>query len=84
VLPEEVRLPAIKDSLRWEFERSQRHFERLLQAEFLMDRMTIADIVAAHCGRWAMLAKFPVGPALAAYTERLTARPAFQRATALP
>lgn len=83
ILPEQHRLPAIKDSLRWEFERSQRHFERLLTGEFLMgERMTIADIVAAHCGLWARVAKFPVGEVLAAYTARLTARPAFQRAAA--
>lgn len=82
VLPEERRLPAIKDSLRWEFDRSQRHFEHLLTGEFLMEKMTIADVIAAHCGLWARLAKFPVGEVLAEYTARLTARPAFQRAAA--
>ena len=81
-LPEEHRVPAVVDSLKWEFSRSQERFaERLGEGPFLMgEKMTIPDIIAAHCGRWAMSAGFPVGHVLKEYTERLTAREAFARA----
>lgn len=80
VLPEEMRLPEIKTSLRWEFERSQSKLaERLHDGPFLMgDTMTIADIIATHCGNWAQNAKFPVtAPAFIDYLDRMRARPAF-------
>jgi glutathione S-transferase len=85
VLPEEHRLPEIKTSLKWEFERSVRSFETLLgDGPFLMgETMTIADIIAAHCGGWAVTAKFPLeSPVFRDYVERLRARPAFARALA--
>ncbi len=84
VLPEDQRVAAIKDSLKWEFARScERLTERLGTGPFLMgDTMTIADILAAHCGRWARNAGFEIGPpALNDYLDRLLARPAFRRVT---
>ena len=83
ILPEDRRVPSVKDSLKWEFERSQRHFvERLGSNDFLMgERMTIPDIIAAHCGGWAITAKFPITePGFRDYVSRLRARPAFLRA----
>ena len=83
-LPEDRRLPAVKDSA------------RLDAAEALAalpapggfaagDEFTVADIVLAHCIRWATNAKVePIPDALAAYAARMTERPAFQRAAALP
>jgi glutathione S-transferase len=85
ILPEEHRVPDIKPSLKWEFERSVTAFETLLgEGPFLMgETMTIADIIAAHCGGWAIGAKFPVeSPVFRDYVERLRARPAFARALA--
>ncbi|MGI1662337.1 glutathione S-transferase family protein [Palleronia sp. KMU-117] len=85
VLPEEHRVPEVKPSLKWEFERSVRAFETLLgQGPFLMGEvMTIADIIAAHCGGWAIGAKFPVeSPGFRDYIDRMRARPAFARASA--
>lgn len=85
ILPEELRLPEIKTSLKWEFERAIAHFETLLgDGPFLMgDTMTIADIVAAHCGGWAIAARFPMeSDGFRAYVDRLRARPAFARAAA--
>jgi glutathione S-transferase len=85
ILPEEHRVPEIKPSLKWEFERSLRSFETLLgDGPFLMgETMTIADIIAAHCGSWAVTAKFPLeSPVFRDYVERLRARPAFARAVA--
>jgi len=82
-LPEDMRMPAITDSLKWEFARScERFLARLGAGPFLMgDTMTIADIIAAHCGRWAKNAGFPVSPPeFSAYVERMITRPAFRRA----
>ncbi len=84
ILPEAMRLPALKPVLIWEYER---HIERLaaaLTGPFLMgEQMTVPDIVLAHCLRWASVAKFPApAPVLADYLARMTARPAFTRAMA--
>ncbi len=84
VLPEEKRVPEIKDSLKWEFERSQTHLaDRLGRNEFLMgDVMTIPDIIAGHCGGWAKSANFPISePIFSDYVDRLRTRPAFLRAS---
>ena len=83
VLPKERRMPDIKDTLKWEFERSLKHLAtRLGDRAFLMgETMTIPDIIAAHCGNWAKSAKFPISdPAVCDYMDRLRARPAYARA----
>jgi glutathione S-transferase len=85
VLPEQMRLPAIKESLRWEFERAQSRLgETLGDKPFLMgETMTIPDILLAHCMRWAANANFPVTDArIIVHRDRMLARPAFQRAAA--
>lgn len=85
ILPAELRQSAIKDSLKWEFERSQKTLvARLGEGPFLMGaEMTVPDIILTHCGNWAEAAKFPISePRLADYLARMRARPAFQRAKA--
>jgi glutathione S-transferase len=85
VLPEEMRLPAIKESLRWEFDRSQTRLgDTLGDKPFLMgDTITIPDLVLAHCMRWAGNANFPVtDDRILAHRDRMLARPAFARAAA--
>ena len=85
VLPEDKRLPEIKDSLRWEFGRAVAYLgKRLEDRTFLMgDTFTIADILAVHCAGWAISAKFPIpSDRFREYTEQIRARPAFQRAAA--
>lgn len=85
ILPEELRQSAIKDSLKWEFERSQKTLvARMGKGPFLMgDQMTVPDILLAHCLVWAKGAKFPVSePALDDYLARMQERPAFRRAMA--
>ncbi len=80
VLPKEKRMPAIMDSLRWEFERSQALFSaRFGDGPFIMgDQMTITDIIAAHCGNWAEKFDFPMtDPVWVDYVNRMRARPAF-------
>jgi len=83
ILPEEQRIPAVKDTLKWEFERSQKHFaERLGNGPWLMgNEFTVPDIIAAHCGTWAINAKFPLTePAFRDYIDRARERPAYKRA----
>ncbi len=86
ILPEEHRVPAIKDPMKWEYARSLERIAAAMRGEFLMgDALTIPDILLVHCLRWAETAKFPEpGDTLAAYHARLQDRPAFRRAVALP
>lgn len=85
VLPEELRHSAIKDTLKWEFERSQKVLaSRMSDGPFLMgETMTVPDIICGHCGSWAIAARFPVtAPKFADYLMRISARPALLRAQA--
>lgn len=85
ILPEELRQAAIKDSLKWEFERSQKVLvSRMGAGPFLMgEAMTVPDILCAHCLQWAAAAKFPVvEPRLQDYGAMMAARPALARAIA--
>ncbi|RVT82105.1 glutathione S-transferase family protein [Rhodobacteraceae bacterium CCMM004] len=83
VLPEDQRVPAVKDSLKREFAASlARLSARLEDGPYLMGaELTVPDIVAVHCGGWAQRAGFPVEDArFAAYLDRGHARPAHARA----
>ena len=85
VLPEALRQSAIKDSLRWEFERSQKTLvARMAPGPFLMgEAMTVPDIILTHCGSWAESAHFPIAePRLAEYLAGMRTRPALVRALA--
>jgi len=84
ILPEEKRVPAVKESLKWEFERSQAVLlERMGDGPFLMGaQMTLPDIIAAHCVPWAILSKFPLLDDFKAYGKRLSGRAAYKRAAA--
>lgn len=83
ILPEEMRLSAIKNTLRWEFEKSQKQLvHRMGEGDYVTgDQMTVPDIILAHCLTWALTAKFPViEPRLSDFLQRMRDRPAFQRA----
>ncbi|MCB2117042.1 MAG: glutathione S-transferase family protein [Rhodobacteraceae bacterium] len=85
VLPEELRHAAIKNTLRWEFERSQKTLvHRMGEGPFLMGEvMTVPDIILTHCGTWALGAKFPiVEHRLTEYLAAMRERPAYKRAMA--
>jgi glutathione S-transferase len=85
ILPEERRVPEVKDSLRWEFERAQEAFVPRMAEDgpFLMgETMTIPDILLAQCMGWAINAKFPVTEPFRAHATRMRDRPAFARASA--
>ncbi len=84
ILPEDRRVPQVKDSLKWEFSRNIERLASKMQGPFLMgETMTIADIIAAHCLNWAHGAKFDIDqPALVDYAKMMRARDAFKRAVA--
>jgi len=86
ILPEDKRVEAVKDSLKWEYERSlERLDSRLGNGPFLMgETVTVPDLIAAHCLGWATSAKFPEPSAnLQAYVNDMRARPAFRKASSL-
>lgn len=84
VLPEQQRVPAVKDSLKVEFARNLDQITKAIKGPFVMgDDMTVVDIVLCHCGGWAKSAKFPDAPPdFVDYMRRLRDRPAYQRAAA--
>lgn len=86
VLPDAQRVPAIKPSLKWEFEQAMPRLTAALQGPFLTgEDMTLPDILLTHCLGWAERAGFPdPGPDLAAYRTRLEGREAYRKVAALP
>jgi glutathione S-transferase len=85
VLPQEKRVPAIKDSLKEEFARGVDLFAKRIAGNFVMgDEMTVPDILAVHCLNWAIAAKFPLENAeVNDYAHRLRSRDAFKAVRAL-
>ena len=79
VLPEEARVPAIKDSLKAEFERAASTLSDRLEGPFLMgDQITLPDLLAVHCINWSIGAKFPrLDDKLNLWAKSLRERPAF-------
>jgi glutathione S-transferase len=85
ILPEDQRVPEVKDSLKAEFAQNLERMAGELTSDFLAgDAPTVPDFVLAHCLGWARNAKFPDAPEdLVDYLRRLRTRPAFERAAAL-
>lgn len=84
ILPAEMRLPEIKTSLKWEYARNLARLAGQFGGPFLMgERMTVPDILLAHCLTWAVSAKFPEAmPVMAEFHGQMLARPAYLRAIA--
>ncbi|MEW9919933.1 glutathione S-transferase family protein [Marimonas sp. MJW-29] len=84
VLPEEKRVPAVKDVLKEEFTRSADVLADRLEGPFLMgDQMTHADILAVHCINWSIGAGFPrVNDRLGEWAKSMRERDAFKAAQA--
>jgi len=82
VLPEEQRVPAVKDSLKWEFARNIKRISERMEGPYLQgETMTIADILLVHCLGWAISAKFDTqDAAIDAYASRLRKREGFRKA----
>ncbi|MGB7319560.1 MAG: glutathione S-transferase family protein [Planktotalea sp.] len=85
VLPEEQRVPAVKPSLMWEFNRNVDRLAKRITTPFAAgDTFTIADILLTHCLNWAVGAKFEHENAqIDEYANRMRARDAFKRVRAL-
>lgn len=85
VLPEDRRVPEVKETLKWEFARNADRIADQIKGEFLMgDMMTVPDILLCHCLNWAYAAGFPVeNQKLRAYAKNLRQRDAYKRAFAL-
>jgi len=85
ILPEERRVPAIRDTLKWEYRRSMQTLsDRLGDRAYLMgDKFTVADIITVHSGTWARGAKFNFDAQnVSDYIDRVMCRPAYQRVVA--
>ncbi|MCB9549308.1 MAG: glutathione S-transferase family protein [Myxococcales bacterium] len=86
VLPEKLRVPAVIPVCAKEFGRAAQVLAQGLgDRPFLLgDAFTMADLVVGHTLAWAVRQQgLPLdAPAVAAYAERLWARPAFARAEA--
>jgi glutathione S-transferase len=85
VLPDDKRVPEVKTSLKWEFERSEALLvSQMGDGPFLMGaEFTIADILLGHCLDWAIGAKFGISQRrLKEYLITLHARPAYKAARA--
>ncbi|MEM7302109.1 MAG: glutathione S-transferase family protein [Pseudomonadota bacterium] len=83
ILPEDVRVPAIIDVCKMEFQKAMDVFEeRLGERKFVMgDAFTVADIFIVHCLNWARNSDFPTPDGtIAAYADRVRARDGYQRA----
>ncbi|MFV0514633.1 MAG: glutathione S-transferase family protein [Jhaorihella sp.] len=85
VLPQERRVPAVTDSLKWEFTRNVNGLAERFKGPFAMgETMTIADIMLTHCLNWAYNAKFTIeSEALLNYANTMRRRDAFRRVVAL-
>ncbi len=82
ILPPEHRVPEVKESLKWEYARNIQRIMDEMDGPYLMgSTVTVPDLILAHCGGWAMSAKFPTeNDAFKSYIKRLRGREAFQRA----
>ena len=53
-LPKDQRVPEVKPSLKWEFNRNLDRIEGQIKGPYVMgEEFTIADIVLTHCLNWA-------------------------------
>lgn len=83
ILPEDKRVPEVKDSLKWEFAQNIARIGEAIEGPYLMgEAFTVPDIVFGHLIRWARFAKFPDAPdPVVDYLRHIKARPAFARTT---
>lgn len=84
ILPEDKRVPEIKDSLKWEYERNLNRIMKSARGPYLMgETFTVPDIILANCGGWARAADFPSdNETYRSYLKRCRSRESFQRLTA--
>lgn len=86
ILPQEHRVPAVKESLKWEFSRNMKRLAgRVGRDPYLAgDAPTVPDFLLTHCLNWAANAKFEAHePVLEDLADRMRARPAYAKVMAL-
>ncbi len=84
ILPEDLRVDAVKATCKWEFDRSMGFLEeRLGDNDYVMgDTFTVPDLILGHCAGWVMNTpgwELPGGK-LGAYFERVRSRDGFKKA----
>jgi len=82
ILPEELRVD-VGPWCAWEFNRDSMALAKRMEGDQFAfgNRFTSIDIILTHTLNWARSAKFgPLPDTLEAYTDRMLARPAYQRA----
>ena len=80
VLPEEMRVSELKNTLHWEFARSLKVLESRMGTgpNVMGEKFTIPDIILTHIGGWARVAKFDIPDGkLRDYFRRQIKRPAY-------
>ena len=80
VLPKEMRVSELKDTLRWEFARSLKILESRMGSgpNVMGEEFTIPDIILTHIGGWARVARFDIPDGrLRDYFRRQIKRPAY-------
>lgn len=82
-LPEDRRVPEVKDSARWLVERNSARVADLMDGPYAVgEAPTVADILLAHCTGWARGLKIEVDGRLREHARMMRDRPAFRRAAA--
>ena len=86
-LPEEVRIPAMFDTAKFEFDKAVRALDHLLsetKSEYAIgNSFCIADLLLAHTFNWAIRFEFDVPDRYIALRDKHYQRPAAQRAMAV-
>ena len=80
VLPKEMRVSELKETLRWEFTRSLKVLESRMGSgpNVMGEKFTIPDIILTHIGGWARVAKFDIPDGkLRDYFRQQIKRPAY-------
>ena len=80
ILPKEMRVIELKDTLHWEFARSLKILESRMGSgpNVMGEEFTIPDIILTHVGGWARVAKFDIPDGrLRDYFRRQIKRPAY-------
>lgn len=80
-LPEDKRVPEVRHTSKWEYERNLDRLMTRCKGPYLMgEEFTVPDIILAHCGTWAKSAKFPSeNQDFSTYLKACRSRPAFQK-----
>ncbi|MEM9318103.1 MAG: glutathione S-transferase family protein [Pseudomonadota bacterium] len=81
ILPEKLRVPEVKDSLRKEFADSVARLDAEVSGDYLAgDTPSVPDFLLTHCLNWAKNAKFEgEAPSLQSVAARMRERPAYQK-----